>query len=105
VAKLIPKPSVAILEFTFSLDRDIDSRCGFVKLCGFETMYCNLEVSDLNTIRLPCQQDRRLVWVWPAYLWKGSLGENTLLARSRCRIIAAVTTTYLGPFNLPTLRW
>jgi len=53
VAKLIPKLSIAILEFTLSLGYDIArlSGCRFVKMCGFETMYCNLEVSQLNTIR------------------------------------------------------
>jgi len=25
-------------------------------MCSFDTMYCNLEVSHLNTSRLPCQQ-------------------------------------------------
>jgi len=51
-------------------------------------MYCNVEMSHLNIIRLSCQQVSRLVWAWPAYLRKGSLGRNTLLTRSCCRVFA-----------------
>jgi len=45
MAILIPKLNVAFLEFMFSLGCSIDSNeCRFVKLCGFEMVYCNLEV-------------------------------------------------------------